>query len=72
MNHRETSAWSLEGGYLDNEMIDTFPHHAMTSGVYGGLTLYIGVDEKDLDTACNIAIQGLQVSTSTVRKVFGS
>jgi hypothetical protein len=72
LNHSETLTWSLEDGYSDSEMIDTFPRRALTSGTYGGLTLFIGVEDKDIEPICRSAIHSVQVSTSTVRKELSS
>lgn len=72
LNHSDALTWSLEGGYPVSEMINTFPHRALTSGAYGGLTLFIGMDDEDMDPSCNYAIHGVQVSTSIARKELGS
>jgi len=52
-------------------MTDTFPHRALTSGAFGGLTLFIGMDDEDIDPTCSYAIHGVQVSTSTYVKGIG-
>jgi hypothetical protein len=72
LNHSGTLTWSLEGGYFDSEMIDTFPRRALTSGVYGGITLFIVMKNEDVDPLCSPAIHGVQVSTSILRKELGS
>jgi hypothetical protein len=72
LNHNQTSTWSPEGGYPDSDMIDTFPRRALTSGSYGGLTLYVGMDDEDIEPSCNYVIHGFQVSTSILSKGLGS
>ena len=72
LNHSQTLTWNLDDGYPDDDMIDTFPHRSLTSGAYGGLTLFIGMDDKDMDPECNFAIHGFQVSTSILSKGLGS
>ena len=53
-------------------MTDTYPRRALTSGSYGGLSLFITMDEKDIDPICNYDIQGMEVSTFTALKDLGS
>ena len=72
LNHSQTLTWSPDGGYPNSEMTDSFPHRAVTSGSFGGLNLFIGMHDEDIDPLCSYAIHGLQVRTSTVPKHFVS
>lgn len=72
LNHSKTSSWSLEDGYPDSEMTGTFPQRALMSGAYGGLNLFVNMNDEDIDPLCGYTIHGVKVRTSNVPKDFGS
>lgn len=62
LNQDETSNWSLEGGFLDNKAKETFPRRALDSGASSGLTIFIYMENENIDPICSFSIHGVKVS----------
>ncbi|XP_068914084.1 pickpocket protein 28-like [Tenebrio molitor] len=56
----DTMSWNMEQGYLDSSKINTYPWRALLSGASNGFTVYLGVDNEDIDFMCK-QIQGFKV-----------
>jgi hypothetical protein len=56
-------SWNMEQGYLDSSKINTYPWRALLSGASNGFTVYLGVDNEDIDFMCK-QIQGFKVHRS--------
>jgi hypothetical protein len=63
LNHGETSNWSLEGGVFDKKAKESFPRRALDSGGYSGLTIFIYMENENIDPTCSFSIHGVKVST---------
>jgi amiloride-sensitive sodium channel len=53
-------SWNIERGYLDNSNIMTYPWRALLSGASNGFTVYLLVDNENIDFMCK-QIQGYKV-----------
>jgi amiloride-sensitive sodium channel len=53
-------SWNMERGYLDNSNIMTYPWRALLSGASNGFTVYLLVDNENIDFMCK-QIQGYKV-----------
>jgi hypothetical protein len=56
-------SWNMERGYLDNSNIMTYPWRALLSGASNGFTVYLLVDNENIDFMCK-QIQGYKVRRS--------
>jgi hypothetical protein len=62
LNHGETSNWSFEDGFLNNKANYAFPRRALDSGANSGLTIFIYMENENIDPTCSFAIHGVKVS----------
>jgi hypothetical protein len=70
LNHSETSNWSLEGGFLDNDAKERFPRQALDSGAQSGLTIGLYMKNENIDPLCSFSIHGVKVSTIFLLQTF--
>ncbi|XP_023715587.1 pickpocket protein 28 isoform X2 [Cryptotermes secundus] len=60
LDHGETSNWSLEGGFPDNKANEAFPRRALDAGAYSGLTIFIYMENENINPLCSFSIHGVK------------